>query len=350
NEAELLASAEKRIGLSPLRKASRKILDAHELADTQIEDVFDIGDTKGFFFVGSEREVRDLESDGNVATIEKDVMVGFSLDPNIKSSLIPTDHGPGTQQAEYGVSRVGGSTDLSNSNVWAFVIDSGVDLDHPDLNIKEAHSKSFIKRKNSDDEYGHGTHVAGIIGAKDNGIGVVGVAAGVPIVSLRVLDQKGKGFKSSMLKAIDHIKTICIPGDVVNISLGTGKSQMIHDAISSLVSTYGVRVVVAAGNKGMSTKNITPAAMEESGVYIVGAIDQQDNVPDWSNFGQSVYYLAPGVDIYSTYHNGMYASISGTSMAAPHVAGILLATGGTLNEDGFKIMQDGRAAQIATKN
>ncbi|MEO0470481.1 MAG: S8 family serine peptidase [Bacteroidota bacterium] len=347
-DASLLSDAQKRIRLKPVRELSRKILAAHNLADTQMENVFDIGDVKGFMFVGSQREAKELEADPNIGSVEADKLIALGLDPHIKSSLIPTSHddGDGVDNPESGVNRVGGSVDMNSSQYWAFIIDSGIDLDHPDLNVLEQAAVSFIPNESPEDMLGHGTHVAGIVGAKDNGIGIVGVAAGVPVVPVKVLDQQGDGATSNLLMAIDYVKMWSIPGDVVNISLGTDKSPAIDAAIRSLVSDYGVKVVIAAGNTGMSTYHLSPANVMEDGIYVVGALGLFDFPAFWSNYGASVNYIAPGLAIKSTYKNGKYAWMSGTSMAAPHVAGLLISNNLQIRDNGYKRMKDGRNVAV----
>ena len=168
------------------------------------------------------------------------------------------------------------------------------------------------------DENGHGTHVAGIIAAKNDGVGITGVAPGSQILPLRVLDANGSGYLSDIAAAIDY--AVANNADVINLSLGgTTNYYLIEDAINRAV-TAGVVVVAAAGNSGPNnTLPSYPAAY--ANVIAVAATDSSGVVATYSNQGSYLDIAAPGSAIISTYPTG-YASLSGTSMASPHVAGI----------------------------
>jgi len=215
------------------------------------------------------------------------------------------------------------------------ILDTGIDLNHPDLNVYR--NVSFIPGgKTGDDDNGHGTHVAGIAAAKDNGKGVIGAAPGARLWSVKVCDKAGECKVSDMIKGIEYITQHADEIDVVNISVETPLSPALNRAISASVKA-GVTYVVAAGNYGHDASTTSPAS--DPDVMTVSAIADSDgkcggtgpalkahNVTDdsfahFSNFGPSVTIAAPGVDILSTYLKGGYAIDSGTSMAAPSVAG-----------------------------
>ncbi|TLX86128.1 MAG: hypothetical protein E6K97_11615 [Thaumarchaeota archaeon] len=215
------------------------------------------------------------------------------------------------------------------------ILDTGIDLNHPDLNVYR--NVSFIPGgKTGDDDNGHGTHVAGIAAAKDNGKGVIGAAPGARLWSVKVCDKAGECKVSDMIKGIEYITQHADEIDVVNISVETPLSPALNRAISASVKA-GVTYVVAAGNYGHDASTTSPAS--DPDVMTVSAIADSDgkcggtgpalkahNVTDdsfahFSNFGPSVAIAAPGVDILSTYLKGGYAIDSGTSMAAPSVAG-----------------------------
>ncbi|WP_149179807.1 S8 family peptidase [Streptomyces sp. TRM49041] len=226
------------------------------------------------------------------------------------------------------------------------VIDTGVSTSHPDLNVNRSGGVNcWMPFLPPNDLNGHGTHVAGTIGALDNGTGVVGVAPGVRLWPVQVLNPLGMGFTSTVLCGIDYVTQHADQIDVANMSLGgagtddgnCGKTDgdPMHQAICNSVAK-GVTYVVAAGNSHADAKNTVPAAYDE--VITVSALadfdgkpgglagptcraDQDDTFADFSNFGSDVDLIAPGVCIRSTYLNGGYATMSGTSMAAPHVAG-----------------------------
>ncbi len=249
-------------------------------------------------------------------------------------------HTSGSQTTPWGITRVGGSMDGSGLNTYAWVIDTGIDLSHPDLNVNTSWSKSFVPGLSSpNDGNGHGTHVAGIIAAKNNGFGVVGVAAGATLVAVRVLNSQGSGSYSDIIAGVNYVGQGSIPGDVANMSLGGPGNSSLDNAIRN-VANMGVYFSLAAGNESQFAGNVSPARTNHSRVYTVSAIDSNDNFASFSNWGNPpVDCAAPGVSIFSTYRGGSYATLSGTSMAAPHVGGILLINngsafaGGTANND-----------------
>jgi subtilisin family serine protease len=230
-------------------------------------------------------------------------------------------------------------------NVDVAVIDTGVDLDHPDLNVFTAGGLNCSTGRSFDDGNGHGTHVAGTIGALDNGDGVVGVAPGARIWPVRVLNNQGSGSFASIICGIDFVTAHASEIEVANMSLGgTGaddrncgrtNNDAMHQAICRSVAA-GVTYAVAAGNESDNAANHVPAAYDE--VITVSALadfnglpgggaastcraDVDDTFADFSNFGADVDLIAPGVCILSTYRGGRLATISGTSMASPHVSG-----------------------------
>ncbi len=232
-------------------------------------------------------------------------------------------------------------------NVDVAVIDTGVDLDHPDLNVYKAGAKNctLFGIGSADDQHGHGSHVAGSIGAKDDATGVVGVAPGARIWPVKVLGPSGAGMNSDVICGIDYVAANADKIEVANMSLGGSGSDdgncgatdgdAMHAAICEATGN-GVTFVVAAGNDSADASGSTPAAYDE--VVTVSALadfngkpgggapstcraDQDDTFASFSNYGADVDIIAPGVCITSTWMNGGYNTISGTSMAAPHVAG-----------------------------
>ena len=202
------------------------------------------------------------------------------------------------------------------------VIDTGVDYMHPDLNGKVILGYDFV---NDDpdpmDDNGHGTHVAGIIGAvTNNGVGVAGIGYNTRVMAVKVLSATGGGFYSTVARGITY--AVDNGARVINLSLrGTVDSSILQDAVNYAWSK-GVLVVAAAGNDG-SNAPVYPAVYPH--VLAVAATDWNDNYWSLSNYGDFVDVSAPGVGIYSTDWSGgagPYASRSGTSMAAPHVAGV----------------------------
>jgi subtilisin family serine protease len=166
---------------------------------------------------------------------------------------------------------------------------------------------------------GHGTHVAGIIAAGDNGVGVVGVAPSARILPVRTLDATGSGLSSDIAKgitwAVDH------GANVINLSLGSDAESSAVDAAVAYATSHNVDVVAAAGNTGPGAPAEFPAALPA--VIAVAALDEDGTVATYSTRGSYVDVAAPGTSILSTYPPSTWARLSGTSMASPHVAGLV---------------------------
>jgi subtilisin family serine protease len=294
---------------------------------------------QGFAGAISEADVARLRSDSRVAYVEPDREIGISRKPGSGGGTTT----PPPQSTPWGITRVGGAGDGTGKVAW--IIDTGVDFDHPDLNVDVTRSRTFVSGTlNADDGNGHGTHVAGTIAAKNNTIGVVGVAAGASVVAVRVLSSSGSGTISGVIAGVDYVADNGAVGDVANMSLGGGASTALDDAIRALALT-GVKVAVAAGNDGANCANYSPARVNATNVYTVSAIGSTGCLASWSNYGLGVDYAEPGVNILSTWRGGGTNTISGTSMATPHLAGILLL--GTPTVDGYACSDpDGTADPI----
>lgn len=275
----------------------------------------------------SEKEANDLKYVDGIAGVYPDKMVALK-----KPGTLPSD--PPAQAVPYGITRVGGGTTYTGTHK-AWIIDTGIDLDHPDLNVDVASGATYIARTSSpDDDNGHGSHCAGIVAAIDNEIGVVGVAAGAIVVPVKVLDRKGSGAYSVIIAGVEFVAENAEAGDVANMSLGGGVYDPIDAAVEAL-GEAGVLVALAAGNESDDANNHSPARANGNDLYTVSAMDVNDNFAYFSNYGNPpIDYCAPGVSILSCYKNGGYTTMSGTSMAAPHVCGLLLVTGGHLLTDG----------------
>ncbi len=224
------------------------------------------------------------------------------------------------QSVPWGVAKIGADrVSASNNAVEVAVLDTGIQLDHPDLSANIAGSYNAIRPgASATDKNGHGTHVAGTVAALNNAIGVVGVAPAVRLYAVKVLGDSGYGYVSDIIEGIDW--AIGHGAEVINMSLGTSVDvQALHDAVIRAFDA-GVTVVAAAGNSGPADNTVNyPARYPE--VIAVAATDQNDALASFSSRGPEVDVAAPGVSILSTYKGSWYATLSGTSMATPHVAG-----------------------------
>jgi subtilisin family serine protease len=242
-----------------------------------------------------------------------------------------------------------GVGDGTGKRVW--IIDTGVDTGHPDLSVDTILSKCFVGNETSvEDNNGHGTHVAGIIGALNNSFGVVGVASGVRIIALKALNNDGKGSTSQLIRALNYVGENAAPGEVVNMSLGSDTiSPSLDNAVRTLADE-GILFAIAAGNESEQANLSSPGRVNHPNVFTVSAVDSLGRFASFSNFGNDVVdYAAPGVHIISTFSKGRYAILSGTSMAAPHVAGILVVKGKNIKTRGEALNDpDGVPDPIAT--
>ena len=225
------------------------------------------------------------------------------------------------------------SGELDFSNVDIAILDTGISLDHPDLNVYR--NVSFVDGTlTGDDDLGHGSHIAGIAAAKDNSIGIMGVAPGAKLWAIKVCDVNGNCPLSSQIKGIQYVNEHADEIDIVNLSIENPPSEKLDKSINESLSK-GLIYVVAAGNSHINTSLTSPARIP--GVIAVSAISDSDGEcggrgnstiggPDdyaasFSNYGNSIDFAAPGVNVFSTYKDQGYAFDSGTSMAAPVVAG-----------------------------
>jgi subtilisin family serine protease len=320
----VLKTDEKLKGMpSAVREKVLDILDANGANANAIEHVYSHA-LQGFSGVLNEGLMRKLEKNSNVAYIEHDIELNIY---QVKGKGKPS--GSTTQPAQetpWGISRVGGAADGAGKTAW--IIDTGIDLSHPDLNVDDSRGFSaFTSGKDSgfDDGNGHGTHVAGTIAALNNAIGVVGVAAGAMVVPVKVLSARGSGSNSGVIAGVDHVAQYGHAGDAANMSLGGGVSTALDQAVLNASNISGVKFALAAGNETDDANNHSPARVNGPNVITVSAHDINDRFASFSNYGNPpVDFCAPGVSVLSTWKGDSYNTISGTSMATPHVCGILL--------------------------
>jgi len=257
---------------------------------------------------------------GKVAELRADENVAYVVDDDeasIEAQTIP--YGIDLVDADRSSTLAGnGSGSVGNTNVY--VIDTGVDGSHPDLSVVQ--SVSFAKGgAKTGDCNGHGTHVAGTIAAKDDTQGVVGVAPGAAIHAVKVLNCQGSGQWSWIISGINWVTANHGTNAVANMSLGGGANQAVDDAVRNSAAS-GVFYSLSAGNSSTDACTQSPArAGTTNGIVTVAAIDSASREASFSNYGPCVDIWAPGVSVLSTWTGGGYNTISGTSMASPHVTG-----------------------------
>lgn len=274
--------------------------------------------------VHNEKVIEALEKNPFVDYVEKDVKV------QAFAQTLPN----GINRVDGDLSSTRSGNGYGSVNADIAILDTGIQFSHSDLYVYR--QKTFVAGTSSaNDDNGHGTHVAGIAAAKDNSIGVVGMAPGAKLWAIKVLDKNGSGDLSTVIKGIDLITQYASQIEVANLSFGCEcKSIAFDTAINNSVKA-GITFVVAAGNSGKDASTFSPA--NNPNVIAVSAIGDSDGkcggkgpstgfgsddtLASFSNYGVVVDMAAPGVKIYSTYKGNSYATLSGTSMAAPHVAG-----------------------------
>jgi len=269
-----------------------------------------------------------------------------------------TADAPAAQVSPRGLRRIGASTNttsqtlsLKGAGVGVAVIDTGIDINHSDLRPVQAGKNCIDAADLPTDDQGHGSHVAGTIAARESSIGVVGVAPEVTLYPVKVLDSTGGGTMATVICGIDWVTQNAATIKIANMSLGgtgtvtpsnanctNGNNDPEHTAICNSVKA-GVTYVVAAGNSAANSTGFVPAGYEEvitvsaltdyngasgGGAPVLAGCNNRgpdDSFATFSNFGPPVDIAAPGVCIQSTWMQGEYLTIDGTSMASPHVAG-----------------------------
>ncbi len=286
---------------------------------------------RGFSAVIPEGKLEVLKRDARIKYISPDKVLR-AHGVNAKGAKRPIG-----QILPTGINRI--DADLNpyegNRGVVVAILDTGIDLDNPDLagNIVGGVDFTGENGTGNDNEKlakGHGTHVAGVVAAIDNNIGVIGVGSKLGLYAVKVLGRTGSGSYADVIAGVDFVTQNKNLIGVANMSLGgpgtdTDPTDPLHQAIINSVNA-GVVYVVSAGNDGVDCKNTIPATYDE--VITVSALDDRDGTPSndvfayFSNYGADVDMIAPGVKILSTANNGSTSSLSGTSFSAPHVSGV----------------------------
>lgn len=300
--------------------------------------------------VPSQAVANKLKSLQKVERVEVDVIARIS--GPVKETTVATQP---AQSLPWGVNRIDAPKSWTTSrgaSVKVAVIDTGIDKSHPDLVDNIAGGVNFVKSGRGartivdptawNDDHGHGTHVSGTVAATDNTIGVVGVAPQARLYGIKVLNSAGSGYTSDIISGIEWSVTNNM--QVINMSLGMSTHvQALQDAVNA-ADNAGVVVVAAAGNSGdgnATTNNIGYPAKYSSAIA-VAATDSADRIASFSSDGTEVEIAAPGVNVNSTTRGGGYGAMNGTSMATPHVVGVIanmlaapITTAADLNQDGL---------------
>jgi subtilisin family serine protease len=256
----------------------------------------------------AEERIDYIERDSTVTTVAQKLPWGINrIDADISSTRAGNGSGAVT-------------------NVNAYIIDTGIDKRHPDLNVVE--HVNFHGGKNTDCD-GHGTHVAGTVAAEDNDRNVVGVAPGAPLTGVKVVGCDGSGSLANVIAGIDWVTVDAQKPEnaqrpaIANLSLDTRANRALDEAVRTSAAS-GIFYSVAAGNEGRNACRHSPAragAGENNGIVTTAATNKSNAEPSWSNYGRCVDLWAPGVKILSTKMGGGETTKSGTSMSAPHVGG-----------------------------
>lgn len=272
----------------------------------------------GFSASLTEEELDTLRSNPDVEYVEQDAVVNaFATQEGAPWGLARLSNtAPGSTTYTY--------DDSAGEGSCVYIIDTGIEATHPEFEGRATFLRNFISTTTTDDN-GHGTHCAGTIGSA-----TYGVAKKASLFGVKVLNNGGSGTIASVLGGMDFVaadgpaRTDCPSGVVASMSLGGGFSQSLNDAAANIVSA-GIFLAVAAGNgdflgRPVDISTVSPASAESA--CTIGASDISDRVASFSNYGTLLDVYAPGVNVLSTYIGGTTRSLSGTSMATPHVAGL----------------------------
>ncbi|RFA26252.1 hypothetical protein CAI21_17385 [Alkalilimnicola ehrlichii] len=264
-------------------------------------------------------EINALKANQNVAAVEEDGLC-YAMPTRLEEALhYEEQSAQETETVPWGISRVKAPRAWECSRgkaVKVAVLDTGIDGDHPDLAANYRGGVSLVTDESQSMDYnGHGTHCAGTIAAALNGAGVVGVAPAAYLYAVKVLSRSGSGNWSYLIAGLEW----CINNDIhiANMSLGGSSAPMALRAMCDLAWQRGVLLVGAAGNSAGPVES--PARFDS--VIAVSAIDSANTLASFSCRGPEVELCAPGVNVLSTLPEGQYGTLSGTSMACPHVAG-----------------------------
>lgn len=296
----------------PLNSHVIDILSAH---NAKVLHKFNV--INGFVIQANPYGLKGILKSLNIKSIEIDQEVSIEVKP-VRPGKPPKDETPPDQTIEWGIDAINADEvwgSYSGTGVKIAIIDTGIDLSHQDLAVQGG--ANFVRSaKTYNDDNGHGTHVAGIVAALNNEIGVVGVAYNSNLYAVKVLNKRGVGYLSDVIRGIEW--SIEKNMNIINMSLSSNSPSLALENILDAANANGIITVAAAGNDASEINY--PAAYENT--ICVGAIDIDSNIAYFSSYGLQMDVAAPGVSVFSTYKSNTYKSLSGTSMSAPHIAGL----------------------------
>ena len=265
-----------------------------------------------------------LESHPHVVRVEDDLPIKIIYTEPLFFFRRGTMPPQTKQQVGWGVKRIGGEVYLNvkpRKRLRVAIMDTGIMTKHPDLKGNVAGGIN-ITGTGSDilDPNGHGTHVAGIIGALNNEIGIVGVMPEVDLYAVKVFDSRGDGSLSNIIRGLQWCINQGIK--VVNMSFGSATDNDTFREVFKAAERAGIIMVAAAGNDQTKHQIQYPAVYTET--VAVSSLNELNSLSNFSSYGPEIDLIAPGEQILSTWNNGSYKTLSGTSMAAPHVSGVIL--------------------------
>ena len=264
----------------------------------------------GFAGAISDAARQGLMRDSRIARIEPDgIATVVTTQSGATWGLDRVDQRSVPLSTTYNYTRTG-------AGVNAYIIDTGIRFAHLEFGGRATSGYDAVDGGTADDCNGHGTHVVGTVGGTRYGI-----AKKANLIGVRVLDCAGSGFLSGVIAGIDWVAANHVKPAVANLSLGSGANASVDDAVRHLIAS-GVTTVVAAGNSNSDACRFSPARVTEA--MTIGASNKNDYRPSWSNYGACLDWFAPGAGITSAWYTGNSATgtISGTSMASPHTAGV----------------------------
>ena len=310
--------------------------------DVSVSFQYDVDEYQGYSIdIESEIKLKQLRKNPDIEYIELDqecTIAAQQKGANWNLARISQRNLPVDDTFEY--------DNNAGQNVDVYILDSGIRITHAEFGGRAIWGESFTGELTKTDEYGHGTHVAGIVAGK-----TVGVAKRANVIAVRVLDKVGSGRWSRVIAGLDWSYKMFLRRSrqaVINMSISGGYSSSLNSAIANIIN-LGIHVVVAAGNNAVDACTQSPASTTLA--MTVGAVNSQDSMSSFSNYGTCVDILAPGEVIQSAYFTDDNASafMSGTSQASPHVAGVealLLGRDGKITVTDMAL----RLQNLATRN